>query len=229
MENKLIFDLEQQLDDIDIDSMKLDAVIRLKTWQKKMFLLVEKIYSIRLNEIDEIAFNLINEIKEKQNQLEQTNDKITLLKLQHEIEQLKSEIIVDQRIPENFHHLIERTIRVQRDEDQDDDDLVIIDIEDKIGEQVLVILPPTNSESRVSKILHSEPVQQALAVTLTNTLTHMGTLAATSTATIAATTLAKTALITTASGLGTMAFGMGKIALSTTQKVWSLMTSSHHL
>jgi hypothetical protein len=223
MENKLIFDLEQQLDDIDIDSMKLDAVIRLKTWQKKMFLLVEKIYSIRLNEIDEIAFNLINEIKEKQNQLEQTNDKITLLKLQHEIEQLKSEIIVDQRIPENFHHLIERTIRVQRDED--DDDLVIIDIEDKIGEQVLIILPPTNSESRVSKILHSEPVQQALAVTLTNTLTHMGTLAATSTAT----TLAKTALITTASGLGTMAFGMGKIAMSTTQKVWSLMTSSHHL
>jgi hypothetical protein len=219
MENKLIFDFEQ---DIDIDSMKLDAIIQLKIWQKKMISFVEKVYLTRLNEIDEIALNLTNEIK----------DRNTHLKLQDDIDQLKSKIIVEQRIPENFHRLIERTICVQRDEDQDDDDLVIIDIDndhETIGEQVVVILPSTNHESRVSKILHSEPVQQALAVTLTNTLTHMGTLAATSTTTIAATTLAKTALLTTASGLGTMAFGIGKIAMGATQKVWSLMTSSHQL
>ena len=52
MENKFIFDLEQQLNNnIDIDSMKFDGIIQLKIWQKKMFSLIDKIYSIRLNEI----------------------------------------------------------------------------------------------------------------------------------------------------------------------------------
>jgi len=233
MENKLIFELDQQLTHFDIDNNKSDAIIQLKTWQKKMFTLIENIYLHRLNEIDTIALNITDEIKEKQNQLEQiqTNDKTTLLKLQHEIDQLKSNIIVDQIIPENFHHLIERTIRVKRDEDDDDDDFVIIDKnEDKFGDQVIVVLsaPPTtnNSETRVSKIFNSEPVQQVLAVGLAQTLTRMGTIAATSTTTIAATTMAKTALLTTACGLGTIACGMGRIAMDTTKKICSLVISS---
>jgi hypothetical protein len=230
MENKFISDLEQQLDDIDIDSIKLDAVIQLKTWQKKMFSLIDKIYSTRLDEIDEIAFNIENEIKEKQNQLEQqmkTNDKTILLKLQHEIDQFKSDITINQTIPENLHHLIEQTIRIKRDKDQDDDDddLVIIDVdenEDDTDEKVVVVLPTTHSESRVSKIFNSEPVQQALAVTLVKTLTQMGTMAATSTTTIAATTIAKTALLTTA-------YGIGRIAMGTSKKIWSLVVSSDDL
>jgi hypothetical protein len=225
MKNKLTFDLEQQLTEIDIDSIQLDAVIQLKTWQKEMFSLIDKIYLIRLNEIDEIALNITHEIKEKQTQLEQqikTNDKTILLKLQHEIDEFKSDIIINQTIPENFHHLLERTIHIKRAENQDDDDddLVIIDIdenEEKIGE-----LPTTNSESCVSKIFNSEPVQQALAISLAKTLTHMGTIAATSTSTIAATTMAKTALLTAA-------YGIGRIAMGTTKKVWSLVVSSNHV
>jgi len=225
MKNKLTFDLEQQLTEIDIDSIKLDAVIQLKTWQKEMFSLIEKIYLIRLNEIDEIALNITHEIKEKQNQLEQqikTNDKTILLKLQHEIDEFKSDIIINQTIPENFHHLFEQTIHIKRAENQDDDDddLVIIDIdgnEEKIGE-----LSTANSESCVSKIFNSEPVQQALAISLAKTLTHMGTIAATSTSAIAATTMAKTALLTTA-------YGIGRIAMGTTKKVWSLVVSSNNV
>ncbi|CAF4404360.1 unnamed protein product, partial [Adineta steineri] len=179
-----------------------------KIWQKKMFSLIEKIYLNRLNEIDTIALNITNEIKDKQNQLEniQINDKTTLLKLQHEIDQLKSDIIIDQMIPENLYHQIERTIHIKRDEneDDDDDDLVIIDIEnneEKNEKHIKVVLSSstiTNSENRVSKIFKSEPVQQALTIGLTQTLTHMGTMAATSTTTIAATAIAKTALLTTA-------------------------------
>jgi hypothetical protein len=191
MENKLIFELDQQLTNFNIDNNKSDAIIQLKIWQKKMFTLIEKIYLNRLNEID----------------------------------QLKSNIIVDQIIPENFHHLIERTIRVKRDDD--DDDFVIIDKnEDKFGDQVIVVLSAPPTETRVSKIFNSEPVQQVLAVGLAQTLTHMGTIAATSTTTIAATTMAKTALLTTACGLGTIACGMGRMAMGTTKKICSLVVSS---
>jgi hypothetical protein len=225
MENKLIFDLEQQLTNIDIDTIKLDAVIQLKTWQKKMFSLVEKVYLTRLNEIDEIALSIINEIKEKQNQLEQQiiiNDKTILLKLQHEIDELKSNIIINQTIPDNFHHFIEQTIHIKRDnenqDDDDDDDLVIIDIDENEGK--IIELSTTNSESRISKIINSEPVQQALAISLSETLTRIGTVAATSSTTIAATAIAKTALLTTA-------YGIGRIAKGTTKKVWSLVTSSN--
>jgi hypothetical protein len=236
MENKLIFELEQQLTDIDIDSIKLDAVIQLKTWEQSFFSLIEKIYVSRLNEINSIASDITNEIHEKQTQLEQINikDKTALLELQNEIDQLKSNIIINQTIPDDFHHLIERTIRIKRDEnhDDEDDDFVIIDIdknEPKTGEQLVIVLappPPNNSESCVSKILHSEPIQQALTAGLIHTLTHVGTVAATSTTTIAATTMAKTALLTTACGLSTMAYGMGMIALGTTKKVWSLVIKS---
>jgi len=230
MENKLIFDLEQQLTNIDIDTIKLDAVIQLKTWQKKMFSLVEKVYLTRLNEIDEIALSIINEIKEKQNQLEQQiiiNDKTTLLKLQHEIDELKSNIIINQTIPDNFHHFIEQTIHIKRDnenQDDDDDDLVIIDIDENEGK--IIELSTTNSESRISKIINSEPVQQALAISLSETLTRIGTVAATSSTTIAATAIAKTALLTTACGLGTMVYGLGILAIGATKKAWALVITS---
>jgi len=216
MENKLIFDLKQQLTNIDIDSIKLDAIIQLKNWEKKMFSLIEKIYSIRLNEIDEITLNIINEIKEKQNQLEQ--DKINLFKLQNEIDEFKTDIIINQIIPENFHQFIEQTICIKRDDDDDDDDFVIIDI-DKNDEK-FVEIPLINSENCLSKIFHSEPVQQALAVSLANALTRMGTMAATSTTTIAATTMAKTVLLTTA-------YGIGRIAMDTTKKILALVISSN--
>jgi hypothetical protein len=178
MENKFIFDLEQQLTNIDIDSIKLDAIIQLKTWEKNMFSLIEKIYSSRLNEIDEF----------------------------------KTNIIINQIIPENFYHLIEQTISIKR---VDDDDFVIIDI-DKNEE----VLPTTNTENCISKIFHSEPVQQALVVSLANTLTHMGTMTATSTTTIAATTMVKTILLTTA-------YGIGRIAMDTTKKILALVISSN--
>jgi hypothetical protein len=215
MENKLIFDLKQQLTNIDIDSIKLDAIIQLKKWEKKMFSLIENIYSTRLNEIDEITLNIINEIKEKQNQLEQ--DKTNLFKLQNEIDEFKTDIIINQTIPENFHQLIEQTICIKRDDD-DDDDFVIIDI-DK-NEEKFVEIPLINSENCISKIFHSEPVQQALAVSLANALTRMGTMAATSTTTIAATIMAKKVLLTTA-------YGIGKITMGTTKKVWALVISSN--
>ena len=199
----------------DLEGAKLDAVIQLKIWQKKMLALVNNVYANRLQEIDQLAINLSEENEETPS---------------------TSSIIVHQTIPENFHNLIERTIWIKTDEDDQtdtDDDLVIIDIdtgEERTGEKVLVVLPPTDqSEGRVSKILHSEPIQQAIAATLVKTLTHVGTLAATSATTAAATTMAKTAVISTACGLGTMAVGMGKIAIVTTQKVWSLLTSSNAL
>lgn len=191
---------------VDLDSTKLDAVIQLKIWKKKMHALVDNVYDDRLEEID---------------QLDKT-----------------SNILIHQSIPDNFQNLIERTIRIKTDAedstgDDEDDDLVIIDVEtnqEQHGERVLVVLPnPDNPESRVSKILHSEPVQQAITATLVKTITHMGTLAATSATTAAATTMAKTAVLSTACGLGTMAVGMGKIAIVTTQKVWSIITSSHAL
>jgi hypothetical protein len=215
MENKLIFDLKQQLTNIDIDSIKLDAIIQLKKWEKKMFSLIENIYSTRLNEIDEITLNIINEIKEKQNQLEQ--DKTNLFKLQNEIDEFKTDIIINQTIPEDFHQLIEQTICIKRDDD-DDDDFVIIDI-DK-NEEKFVEIPLINSENCISKIFHSEPVQQALAVSLANALTRMGTMAATSTTTIAATIMAKKVLLTTA-------YGIGKITMGTTKKVWAFVISSN--
>lgn len=208
----LVFQMENKTP-VDLDSTKLDAVIQLKIWQKKMLKLVDNVYANRLQEIDQLG---------------------------KEIEDTPSapNILVHQSIPDNFQNLIERTIRIKTDgedqtDDDDDDDLVIIDVEtnqEQHGERVLVLLPtPDNPESRVSKILHSEPIQQALTATLVRTITHMSTLAATSATAAAATTMAKTAVLSTACGLGTVAVGMGKIAIVTTQKVWSIITSSNAL
>ncbi|CAF1487904.1 unnamed protein product [Adineta ricciae] len=235
MENKLLLDLNEQLKSIDVDSKRLDAIIQLKAWQKKMSSSIEQIYSNRLNAIDIMAANIEEEIKEKQSALERTRktDTHTLLKLQHQIDEFKSNIIVEQQIPDNLHELLERTIRVQCDDISIDDDLVIIDIhkhEEKSSEQIYVVLPHSTvnkPENPVSKILTSEPVQQALAVGIVKTLTHVGTIAATSTTTVAATAVAKTALLTTAGSLSTLAYGMTAIALSTTKKVCSFVFSSN--
>ncbi|CAF0937255.1 unnamed protein product [Adineta ricciae] len=235
MENKLLLDLNEQLKSIDVDSKRLDAIIQLKAWQKKMTSLIEQIYSNRMNDIDIMAANIEEEIKEKQSELERTRKKNThtLLKLQHQIDELKPNIIVEQQIPDNLHELLERTIRVQCDDVSIDDDLVIIDIhkhEEKSSEKIYVVLPHSTAnkpENPVSKLLTSEPVQQALAVGIVKTLTHVGTIAATNTTTVAATTMAKTALLTTACGLSTIAYGMAAIALGTTKKVCSFVLSSN--
>ena len=121
MENKLI----QQLTDIDVENIKLDAVIQLKSWQRKMSALIDKTYSNRLYEINAMTLDITNEIKEKQYEIEQvnSNDKTTLLQLQEEIDEFKSNINIHQCIPDDFQQIIERTIRVSRD----DDDLVIVE------------------------------------------------------------------------------------------------------
>jgi len=118
------------------------------------------------------------------------------------------------------------------DDDDDDDEPVIVDIdrhEARTGNQVVIApqqSPATNEEGRVSRVLNSQPVQHALAVGLVKTITQFGTIAATSTTTVAATTVAKTAIIATVCAVGTVAYGVGRIALGTTRKVWSLFVSS---
>lgn len=228
MDNKLLLDLNEQLKSIDVDSKRLDAIIQLKAWHKKMSSLIEQIYSNRLNDIDAMAADIEEEIKEKQSELERVRkkDAHALLKLQHQIDELKSNIIVEQRIPNDLHELLERTVRVQHDDISIDDDLVIIDVH----KHDYVVLPSSAAikpDNPVSKLLTSEPVQQALAVGIAKTLTHVGTMAATSTTTVTATAMAKTALLTTTCGLSTMAYGMAAIALGTTKKVCSFMLSSN--
>jgi hypothetical protein len=244
MEQNSISELKSELNHIDVDSIKLDAIIQLKTWQKKMYALVDKTYTKRMHEIDSIASNKTNDIKEKQNQIENLNikDDDSLHQLINDIDVLKSNIIIDESIPDNFGHRIERTIQILYDDDdedqeiidEDEDEPVIIDIdrhEGRAGDQVIMVVSapqqsPATHEGRVSKVLNSQPVQHAIAVSLVKTLTHMSTIAATSTATVAATTMAKTALIATACGIGTVAYGAGRIAVGTTRKVWSLVFSS---
>ncbi len=248
MEKNLTSELEDELNHIDVDSIKLDAIIQLKTWQKKMYSLINKTYTNRMHEIDSIASNITNEIKEKQNQIQtcNANDQKTLHQLKNDVELLKSNIIIHESIPDNFDQRIERSIRVLRndenhdeefidDDDDDDDEPVIVDIdrhEARAGNQVVVVVAApqqssaANQEGRVSKIFNSQPVQHALAVGLAKTFANMGTIAVTSTTTVAATTMAKTALIATVCGVGTVAYGVGKIAMGTTRKVWSIVFSS---
>ncbi|CAF2030732.1 unnamed protein product [Rotaria magnacalcarata] len=246
MEQDSISELEDDLNHIDVESIKLDAIIQLKTWQKRMYALVDKTYKNRLNEIDSIASNIENEIKEKQNQIENlhTVDPNNLHELKHEIELLKSYLIVNESIPENFSQRIERTICILQngnnteilddDDIDDDDEPVIVDIdrhEARAGNHVVMVVaapqqPTVNHEGTVSKIVNSQSMQRIIAITLAKTLANVGTIAATTTTTAAATTMAKTAIIATACGIGTVAYGVGKIAIGTTKKVWSLVVSS---
>lgn len=241
-------EVEEALDRIDLDSIKLEATIQLKVWQKKMLALIDTTYKSRLHEIDSIASNRTNEIREKQQQLHHVNanDANAVRQFERDIDVLKSNIAVHEMIPENLQRRLERTIVIRSDDGQDDaelvgddaeedDEPVIIDIDQsdgKHGERVMVVIaasPPwsaTNTESRVSRVFNSQPVQRALAASLVRTLTQMTTVAAASTTTVAATTMAKTALIATACGIGTVAYGVGRVAVGTTQRIWSFVVSS---
>ena len=248
MEQSAMHEVEEDLDRIDPDSIKLEAIIRLKVWQKKMLALIDKTYKSRLHEIDSISSNRTNEIREKQEQLHHVNanDANMVHQFKRDIDVLKSDIAVYEMIPENLQRRIERTIVIRSDgeqddaeliddDDEEDDEPVIIDIdksEARHGERVTVVMaasPPssaTHTESRVSRVFNSQPIQRALAASLVRTLTQITTVAAASTTTVAATTMAKTALIATACGLGTVAYGVGRVALGTTQRVWAFVVSS---
>ena len=242
MEQNCISELDEELNHIDVNSIKLDAIIQLKTWQKKMYSLIEQTYRNRMYEIDSLSSDITNEIKEKQNQIRnlQTDDQTNRLQLKHDIDALKSNIIIHETIPENFHYRIERTVRVSRhDDDQNeeiiDDEPVLVNIdsdemqvENRIPSTVSVSRQSsmTNGEGQILKVLNSPPVQHGLATGLTKTFVHIGTVAATSTTTVAATTMAKTALIATACGVGTLVYGVGKVTMGTTRKLWSLVASS---
>jgi hypothetical protein len=248
MEQNFHSELNEELNHIDVDSIKLDAAIQLRTWQKRMYALIDKTYKNRLHEIDSIAEDVSNEIKEKQKQLKKVNihDQKIYIQLKNDIDLLKSNIQIDQSIPANFEQRIERTIHVSRqeensgaefiddedEEDDDDDEPVLIDIdrhEARVREQAALAAEQasmTHREGRVSKIFYSEPVQHSLAIGLAKTIAQMGAVAATSTTTVAATTMAKTAIIATACGVGTVAYGVGKIAIGTTRKIWSWAVSS---
>ena len=253
MEQSAMKDVEEDLDRIDLDSIKLEAIIQLKVWQKKMLAVIDRTYKSRLHEIDSIASNRANEIREKHEQWQHvdTNDANVMRQFKRDVDVLKSDIAFYEMIPENLQRRIERTIVIRSDGEQDDAELVDEDDDDdddQYDDETVVIgmdksearhrnrvtvvvaaAPPsnaTNTESRVSRVLNSQPVQRALAASLVRTLTQMTTVAAASTTTVAATTMAKTALIATACGIGTVAYGVGRVALGTTQRIWSFVVSS---
>jgi hypothetical protein len=196
-----------------------------------------------MHEINSIASNITNEIKEKQNQIEnlQINDENTFVQLKNDIDLLKSNIIIEESIPQNLYHRIERTVQISYgnenqdaelidDDDDDDEEPVIVDFDrhdGRTGQHVIVQqTPATHEEGRISKVLNSQPVQHAIAVSLVKTIAHVGTTAATSTTIIAASTMAKTALIATACGIGAVAYGAGRLTMGATRKVWSIVFSS---
>lgn len=196
-------ELEEYFARTDLHSVRSKAIVQLKSWEEKMFILIERTYATRLNEIDSMILN------------------------RNEIEEFNSNIIMKETIPEDFHRLIEQTIHIQ--EDDDDDFVMISDQKDHPQDARRTLISSTSPsislsdrESRASKIFHSEPVQHVLTVGLTQALSHAGTMAATSTPAIAAAVMAKTFLFGTVCGMGTLAYGMGKVAMGTTQRVWSL-------
>lgn len=221
---------QEELEQIDVDSIKFDAILQLKIWQKKMHEMIDQTYQHRLHEINAIASDRLERIEN----IHQHDDE----QIHREIEQLKSNIRVIESIPENFAKRIERTIRIDDEEmievdaEDDDDEPVIVDIdrdETPHQDRVTVIFaaqPAVPRESTASKVFNSQPVQHAIGVTLVKALTHVGTVAAASTTTVAATTMAKTAVIAAACGVGTVAYGVGRIAMGTTRKIWSLVVSS---
>ena len=208
MDNILTFELA----DIDLEGQKLEAIAQLNSWRRKMFAVIEQTYSIRLREVETIVCDLRQKIDETRARLETMNnahDHPSLLQLQADIDRLERCVNIDETIPKDLHQIIDRTVHVQHDGfvivpsvTHDDDNNVL----------VLVTTPVEHPQSNVSKILHSEPVQQALAAGLTTTLTHVGCLAAANPATIAAATVMKTGLLT-----------MGQYAMGATKILWSFV------
>jgi hypothetical protein len=219
MEKILRSELEEQFARTDLHNVRSKAVVQLKSWQEKMFILIERTYATRLNEIDSTILNRNEKIGETLENLN-TDDRSTLQRLRHEIDELNSNIIIKETIPEDFRRLLEQTIHIQEDNDDDDDDFVMINDEKYHTVSPSILL--SDRESRASKVFHSEPVQHVLTVGLTQALSHAGTMAAASTPAIAAAAMAKTFLFGTACGMGTLAYGMGRVAMGTSKRVWSL-------
>jgi hypothetical protein len=245
MEQSILAEVKDDLDHIDVDSLKFDAIIQLKAWQKKMHASVDRTYKNRLDEINGIASNRANEINDRRNRMQHfdRNDQHLVQQFKNQVDALKSDITVVESIPESFDRRIERTIRIhcpteQHDDDvfeeeDDDDEPVIVDFERdhaRTGDRVTVVVaaasPTTQPEGRVARVFNSQPVQHALAVSLVKTMAQMGTVVAASTTTAAATSMAKTAVIATACGIGTVAYGVGRITIGTTRKIYSLVFSS---
>ena len=226
--------LREDLEKIDVDGLKFDAIFQLKTWHKKMHALIDETYQKRLQQINGIAADRLERIENID--LENGDH------LEEEIDQLKSSICVIESIPDNFGKRIDRTIRIDDDEmvrvdaddefEDDDDEPVIVDIADgqmKHEDRLTVVFatqPAAPAQSVASKVFNSQPVQHAIGVTLARALTNVGTIAATTTTTAAATTMAKTVVIAAACGVGTVAYGVGRIAVGTSKKLWSLVASS---
>lgn len=248
MEQVMLADMKEELEKIDMDNLKFDAIIQLKTWQREMHGLIDRTYQKRLQEIDTIVCERDEKIQQLENRLQtlKENDRQTMQNIKNSIDVLKSPINVVETIPESFQERIERTVQIRSilsnakhelideddlddDEEDDDDEPVIVNFrknEHRPNENVTVVEVTPATDSRVAKVFYSQPIQHALAVNLAKAIAHVGTIAATSTTTAAATTMAKTAVIATACGIGTVAYGVGRIAIGTTQKVWSLVFSS---
>ena len=201
--------LRSELADIDLESRKLEAIARLNSWQRKMLALIERTYSSRLHEVETIVGDLREKIDETRTRLETVNahDHASLLQLQADIDRLECCVDIEETIPTDLHQIIDRTVHVQ-----DDDFVIIPSVTHDDNVLVLVPTPVEHPQSQVSKILHSEPVQQALTAGLTTTLTHVGSLAAANPATIAAAVVIKTGLFT-----------MGQYAMGATKTLWSYL------
>lgn len=240
MEQNFRSELSEELHEVDVESLKLDTAIQLRAWQKRMYALVDRTYKARLHDIDSIAEEWMNEIQEKQNQIKnaKVTDRKTYMRLKHDVDLLKSKIRVIESIPENLQTRIDRTVHVSRGEGNVDDEPILVDLDQDSDEDELIDdqdeqVPmhheeeyEEEKEGRVAKILHSEPVQHSIAVGLAKAITQMTMVTATSTTTVAATTMAKTAIIATVCGVGTVAYGVGKIAFGTTRRIWSWARSS---
>ena len=237
MEQNFRSDLTEELREIDVESLKLDTVIQLRAWQKRMYALVDRTYKARLHDIDCIAEEWMNEIEEKQNQMKdaKVTDRTTYMQLKHDVDLLKSKIRVIESMPENLQTRIDQTVRVSREGENVDDEPILVDFEQDSdreeelmddGDEQASVHHEEQEEGRVAKILHSEPVQRSIAMGVAKVITQMTVVAATSTTTVAATTMAKTAIIATVCGVGTVAYGVGKIAFGTTRRIWSWARSS---
>lgn len=235
MEQNFRSELSEELHEIDVESLKLDTVIQLRAWQKHMYALVDRTYKARLNDIDTIADQWTNEIEDTQKQIKNSKitDRKSYMQLKHDVDLLKSKIRVIESMPENLQTRIDQTVRVAR-ETKTDDEPVLVDFDDDDNEQMEMMEDADDEEApehheeqgRVSKIFHSEPVQRSIATGVVKAIAQIGVVTATSTTTVAATTMAKTAIIATVCGVGTVAYGVGKIAFGTTRRVWSWAVSS---
>lgn len=253
MEQAIPNEMKHQLEQIDTDNIKFDAIIQLKTWERKMLNLIDETYQNRLKQINTITSERDEQIQELHKQIRNLdpNDKKSIHQAKQTVEILKSPINIIDSVSENFQKKLQRTIRIQKSsmmnkheieefdaldesdaEDANEDDEeepVIVDFENEDHshdeKQVTIVQVRPAEPTRMSRIFYSQPVQHALGVTLVKGLGHVGTIAAVSTTTAAATTMAKTAVITTACGIGTLAYGVGKVAICATQKVWSMVVS----